>query len=68
MCFGAVAWVGRCPVSNAIEGVVTLCTRDERHYEWRAVVRVLVIAGVSVNPVPRVFALCLGRGTTSLTV
>ena len=22
-------------MSNAIEGVVTLCTRDERHYEWR---------------------------------
>ena len=64
--FGAVAWVGRCPLSNAIEGVVTFCTQDERHYEWRAVVRVLVIACVSVNSVPRVCASCLGRGDCKL--
>ena len=47
--FGAVAWVGRCPLSNAIEGVVTLCTLVERDYEWHVVVPVLVIACVSVN-------------------
>ena len=64
--FGAVAWVGRCPLSNAIEGVVTLCTLVERDYEWHVVVPVLVIACVSVNSVPRLCASCLGRGDCKL--
>ena len=55
--FGVVAWVRRYPLSNAIEGVVTFCTRVERDYEWHVVVPVLVIACVSVNFVPCVCVL-----------
>ena len=64
--FGAIAWVGRLPLSNEIEGAVTFCTRAERAYEWHVVVRVLVIARVSLCQVSLEFASCLGRGDCKL--